>query len=63
MIIPAFTGIHEFMSNGHEGHPFTITFNAGAPIDTVLEYATGEHAYQAMKAQTFGSSTTGFVRL
>jgi ribA/ribD-fused uncharacterized protein len=54
-LIPSFTGIHEFLSNGHEGAPFPII----AMVER--EYLTGEHAYQAMKATTWDDHD--FVRM
>lgn len=47
-IIPAFTGIHEFLSNGHEGDPFDLQVG-----DNFLGYPTAEHAFQALKATTW----------
>lgn len=51
-MIPAFTGIHEFLSNGYEGAPFSMHILIEG-IGTDREYLTGEHAYQACKAQTW----------
>lgn len=48
MIISSFTGTHEFLSNGHEGDPFDIQLG-----DNLYGFATGEHAYQSLKATTW----------
>lgn len=51
-IIPSFTGIHEFLSNGFVGEPFTMhVMFEGMGADRI--YPTSEHAFQAGKAVTW----------